>query len=72
MAFYGEGQVNGSGAGYLTADPLMVRVSNRGARVHGSRYMYFQVYAGTPVIRTKAAQGPVTTLGSAAAGPAFV
>ena len=125
VAFYGEGQVNGSGAGYLTADPLMARVTNRGIRVlgipngmrvdprrftypvpapaeevfdgmaignslysnlnaylkdhsdgsvtvewrsgstpvmeatlvHGSPYMYFEVYAGTPVIRTKAAQG---------------
>lgn len=125
VAFYGQGQVNGSGAGYLTADPLMVRVSNRGARVlgipnglradpsrftypvpapseevfdgvaigntqfsnlsasmsdhsdgtvtiewrsgatrvmeatlvHGSPYMFFEVFAGTPVLRTKAAQG---------------
>ena len=126
IAFYGEGQVNGSGAGYLTADPMMARVTNRGVRVlgipnglrvdptrfvypvpapseevfdgiaigntlfsnldatmkdhsdgtvtvewrsgstpvmeatlvHGSPYMFFEVYAGTPVIRTKAAQGP--------------
>jgi endoglucanase Acf2/chitodextrinase len=33
VPFYGEGQVGGSGAGYLTADPLMARVSNRGIRV---------------------------------------
>ena len=126
VPFYGEGKVNGSGAGYLTADPLMARVSDRGVRVlglpnglrggptqfsysipapaeevfdgiaignsqfsnlnafmkdnsdgsitvewrsgatpvmeatlvHGSPYMFFQVYAGTPVIRTKAATGP--------------
>ncbi len=126
IAFYGEGQVNGSGAGYLTADPMMARITNRGVRVlgipnglradpsrfnypipapaeevfdgiaigntqfsnlnatmsdhsdgsvtiewrsgttrvmeatmvHGSPYMYFEVFAGTPEIRTKAAQGP--------------
>ena len=126
IAFYGEGQVNGSGAGYLTADPMMARITNRGVRVlgipnglradpnrfvypvpapaeevfdgiaigntqfsnlnatmkdhsdgtvtvewrsgatpvmeatlvHGSPYMYFEVYAGTPVIRTRAVQGP--------------
>jgi hypothetical protein len=126
VAFYGGGQVNGSGAGYLTADPMMARVSNRGVRVlgipnglrvdpkrfvypvpapaeevfdgiaignsqfsnlnafmtdhsdgsvtvewrsgatpvmqatlvHGSPYMFFEVFSGTPVIRTKAAQGP--------------
>jgi hypothetical protein len=126
VAFYGEGQVGGSGAGYLTPDPMMARVTNLGVRVvsipngmrvdanrfvypipapanevfdgiaigntqysnlnaymkdhsdgsvtvewrsgstpvmeatmvHGSPYMFFQVYAGSPVIRTKAAQGP--------------
>ena len=125
VPFYGEGKVNGSGAGYLTADPMMARVTDRGVRVlglpnglrggptqfsysipapaeevfdgiaignslfsnlnanmkdnsdgsitvewragatpvmeatliHGSPYMFFQVYAGTPVIRTKAASG---------------
>ncbi len=126
VPFYGEGQVGGSGAGYLTADPLMARVTNRGVRVlglpnglrtlganqfvyqipapsgevfdgiaignsqfsslnaymkdhsdgsitiewrsgstpvmeatmvHGSPYMFFEVFAGTPVIRTKAASG---------------
>ena len=126
VSFCGEGQVNGSGAGYLTADPMMARVTNRGVRVlgipngmrvdprrftylipapseevfdgiaignslysnlnaylkdysegsvtvewrsgstpvmeatlvHGSPYMYFEVYAGAPVIRTKAVRGP--------------
>ncbi len=126
VPFYGEGQVNGSGAGYLTPDPMIARVSNLGVRVssipnglrvdpnkfvfpipapsnevfdgiaignsqyanlnafmkdhsdgtvtvewrsggtpvmeatlvHGSPYMFFQVYAGTPVIRTKASLGP--------------
>lgn len=126
VPFYGEGQVRGSGAGYLTADPMMTRVSNLGLRVlglpnglrtlganqfsysipdpsaevfeglaignsaysnlnaymkdhsdgsitvewrsgtlpvmeatlvHGSPYIFFEVYAGTPVIRTKAATG---------------
>lgn len=125
VPFYGEGQVNGSGAGYLTADPIFARVSNRGLRVlaipnglrgdpnqftypvptpssevfdgiaignslyagmnafmkdssdgsitvewrsgptpvmqatlvHGSPYVFFEVYSGTPVIRTKAATG---------------
>ena len=126
VPFYGEGQVNGSGAGYLTADPIFARVSNRGLRVlglpngvrmtdpnqfqypvpapssevfdgiaignsaysslnafmkdssdgsitvewrsgatpvmeatlvHGSPYVFFEVFAGTPVIRTKAASG---------------
>ena len=126
VPFYGEGQVNGSGAGYLTADPIFARVSNRGLRVmglpngvrmtdanqfqypipspssevfdgiaiantlhssmnaymkdssdgsitvewrsgstpvmaatlvHGSPYVFFEVYSGTPLIRTKAATG---------------
>jgi endo-1,3(4)-beta-glucanase len=126
VPFYGEGQVGGSGAGYLTADPIYARVSNRGLRVlglpnglrttdanqfqypipgpssevfdgiaigntlhssmnafmkdssdgsitvewrsgstpvmeatlvHGSPYVFFEVYSGTPVIRTKAAAG---------------
>jgi endoglucanase Acf2/chitodextrinase len=35
VPFYGEGQVGGSGAGYLTADPMMARVTNRGIRVLG-------------------------------------
>jgi chitodextrinase/regulation of enolase protein 1 (concanavalin A-like superfamily) len=126
VPFYGEGQAGGSGAGYLTADPLMARATNRGVRVmglpnglrtmganqfvysipdpsrevfdgiaignaqfstlnaymqdhsdgsitvqwrsgatpvmtatlvHGSPYMFFEVFAGTPVIRTKAPDG---------------
>jgi endo-1,3(4)-beta-glucanase len=126
VPFYGEGQVGGSGAGYLTADPVIARVSNRGLRVlglpngvrmtdpnqfqypiptpssevfdgiaigntlyssmnafmkdssdgsitvewrsgstpvmeatlvHGSPYVFFEVYSGTPVIRTKAVSG---------------
>jgi endo-1,3(4)-beta-glucanase len=126
VPFYGEGQAGGSGAGYLTPDPMIARVTNRGVRVmglpngvraqgpnqfvyaipapsgevfdgiaigntdfasmkaymadhsdgsitvkwrsgtlpvmeatmvHGSPYMYFEVFAGTPVIRTKAPSG---------------
>jgi len=35
VPFYGEGQVGGAGAGYLTPDPMMARVTNRGIRVLG-------------------------------------